>query len=184
MCNKIMVKTKAVFFDRDGVLNHSEIKNGRPYAPLHSSDFRLIENAGSAVDGVKSLGFLIIVVTNQPDVGRGIIQRTELNTMHETLQQNIAIDDIFVCDCVKDCPCYKPKPGMLLDAAAKWDIDLRKSFIVGDRWRDVGAGNNAGCKTVFIDFGYQEKMPYKPTKIVENLQDACDWIKLEYARSL
>ncbi len=172
-------KNKAVFFDRDGVLNHSNVRNGRPYAPTNLDQFSLIEDASKAVELVKSLGYLIIVVTNQPDVGRGILKRETLNAMHKILKEYIQIDDIYTCEHSESCPCYKPNPGMLHKAAEKWGINLGESYMVGDRWRDVGAGNSAGCQTIFIDYGYDEPLIYHPTKTVNNIAEACAWIGFE-----
>lgn len=176
MCTDVCKKNKAVFLDRDGVLNHSIVRNGRPYAPVKLEEFKLIEEAKEALKMLKSHKFLTIVVSNQPDVGRGIIKKTTLGSMHKILRENLEIDDLYTCECTHSCPFYKPNPGMLLKAAKKWGIDLTASYMVGDRWRDIDAGTSAGCQTVFIDYSYEETLRQRPTKIVNSVLDACEWI--------
>ena len=172
---------KAVFLDRDGILNHAIVRNGRPYAPTRLSEFKLIEGVSDCLIRLKSARFLTVVVTNQPDVSRGQITRKELAAMHEKLSRELALDDIFVCECTNECPCYKPQPGMLVEAAEKWSIDLSNSYIIGDRWRDVGAGFHAGCKTIFVDYGYNETTPFVPTKTVCSTKAAVDWLLADAA---
>jgi D-glycero-D-manno-heptose 1,7-bisphosphate phosphatase len=116
------------------------------------------------------------VVTNQPDVASGVQRIEVVEAMHERLRRELAIDDIRACYHLAqdDCACRKPRPGMLLDAARDHDIDLPRSFIVGDRWRDVLAGQNAGCAAFFIDYGYDERRPDPPfTAVTTLLEAAC-----------
>lgn len=170
----------AVFLDRDGVLTAPIVRAGRPYAPTSLEEFIVLADASSALYGLKQAGFVLIVVTNQPDVTRGLMSRETVDEMHELLRQALPIDDIFVCYCLEEdanCSCYKPRPGMLLEAARKWGIELARSFIVGDRWRDVGAGHAAGCTTVFVDHGYaSDRPPARPAAVVHSLQEACHFI--------
>ena len=127
---------------------------------------------------LRAAGFLNIVVTNQPDVATGKQKREVVEAMHGHVRACLAVDDIRACFCVEgpNCPCYKPKPGMLLDAASDWNIDLTQSFMVGDRWRDVGAGQAAGCRTIFIDCGYREQRPDKPDFVAADLLQAGKFI--------
>ncbi|MGH6954920.1 MAG: HAD-IIIA family hydrolase, partial [Alphaproteobacteria bacterium] len=121
---------------------------------------------------LKAAGLLAIVVTNQPDVGAGRQSTEILGAMHARLRAAMPLDDIRVCTCDHDCPCYKPRPGLLLDAAREWGIALDRSFMVGDRWRDVGAGRAAGCTTYFIDRGYVEPLRERPDFVVADLAEA------------
>jgi len=107
---------------------------------------------------LKSAGFLLIAVTNQPEIARGALRIEALEAMHTLLRAHVPLDDIRVCihDEDDDCACRKPRPGLLLDAAREWRIDLHQSFMVGDRWKDIDAGYAAGCRTLLIDRGYRE----------------------------
>lgn len=165
---------RAAFLDRDGVLNQAIVRDGRPYAPRTLEDFVVLPGAPAAVRRLKDAGFLVIVATNQKDVGAGLLTRETLDAMHARLREVVPVDDIRVCTCVDECPCYKPNPGMLLDAARDWNIDLSASVMIGDRWRDIGAGRNAGCTTVFIDRGYAESLRHQPDLVAGDLVDAVD----------
>ncbi len=147
---------RAAFLDRDGVLVETLVRNNRAFAPVSLAEFRLEPDAGLQVGRLARAGLLPIVVTNQPEVARGIIAPALLEEMHERLRKAVPVEDIFVCahDGPEDCGCRKPKPGMLKAAAAKWGIDLAGSFMVGDRWSDVEAGQAAGCYTVLIERSY------------------------------
>lgn len=170
---------RAVFLDRDGVLNRSNVRGGRPYAPTELADFEILPGAPDAVARLRGAGYLAIVVTNQKDVGQGIVSVGVIDAMHDRLRAAVALDDMFVCTCVDECPCYKPNPGMLLEAAEKWGIDLAASYMVGDRWRDVGAGRNAGCFTILVDRGYAELLRDEPDRTVASLDEAADLILCE-----
>lgn len=165
---------RAAFLDRDGVLNRAVVRDGRPYAPRTVEDFEILPEAPDAVGRLKAAGYLVIVATNQKDVGAGLMSRDTLDAMHARLAQVLSIDDIRVCTCIDECPCYKPNPGMLLEAARDWDIDLSASVMIGDRWRDVGAGKNAGCRTIFIDRNYVEALRDTPDIVASDLADAVD----------
>lgn len=168
---------RAIFFDRDGVLNVSEVRGGRPYAPKRLEDFVLAPGAVEVVSELKQAGFLTIVVTNQKDVGAGITDMSVVDAMHDRLRSAMPLDAIEVCTCVDECPCYKPNIGMLTKAAEEFSIDLTRSYMIGDRWRDVGAGKKAGCTTLFIDWGYDETLQDTPDHIVYSLQQAGSLIK-------
>lgn len=165
---------RAVFLDRDGVINRAVVRNGRPYPPDTLEDLEILPGAEEVLSQLRAVGFLNIVATNQPDVATGKQSRHVVDAMHAHLRARLALDDIRACFCVEgpDCPCYKPFPGMLVEAAQDWGIDLRRSFMVGDRWRDVGAGQAAGCRTIFIDCGYAERRPENPDYTVGSLTEA------------
>ena len=146
----------AVFLDRDGVLVETFVRDNRAYAATTLQDFQLVRSAAAEVRRLRDAGLAPIVVTNQPDVGRGVIAPETLAAMHERLAGALPVLDILVCTHVASvgCACRKPKPGMLEAAAAKWGIDLRQSFMVGDRASDVEAGRAAGCRTILIERPY------------------------------
>lgn len=165
---------RAVFLDRDGVLNASVVREGRPYPPDSLADVRILPGVKETLQAFHNAGFKNIVVTNQPDVATGKQRREVVEAIHGFMLKELNIDDIRTCYCVEgdDCDCYKPKPKMLIDAARQWHIDLTQSFMVGDRWRDIGAGKAAGCKTFFIDYDYGERRPDNPDYIVKDLAEA------------
>ncbi len=169
---------RAVFLDRDGVINRAVVRNGKPYSPAILDDFELLPGVESAILALRQTGFLIIVVTNQPDVATGIQRREVVEAMHGKLLSAGLCDDVKACyhTDADGCGCRKPKPGMLLDAAREWQIDLQRSFMVGDRWRDVAAGKAAGCFTFFIDYKYQEQSADKPDTVVASLAEAVELI--------
>ena len=170
---------QAVFLDRDGVINEAIVREGKPYPPASISETVLVDGAESSLDRLKKHGLLLIVVTNQPDVRRGRTSRESVDEIHRYLARNLPIDDFFVCwhDDEDGCSCRKPKPGLLLEAAKQYEIDLARSYLVGDRWRDIEAGAAAGCKTILIDHGYKERLPEKlPEHCVHTLPEAVDRI--------
>jgi len=170
---------KAVFLDRDGVLNRAVVKNGKPHPPANESELELTPGAKSVLQKLKDQGYKLLVVTNQPDVARGTTARETVEAIHRKLANELPIDDFFVCYHTDSdhCDCRKPKSGLLLEGARRHQIDLSSSFMVGDRWRDVEAGIAAGCKTVLIDGGYENDPPARPADAqVHSLAEAVDWI--------
>ena len=132
---------RAVFLDRDGVLVATEVHGGKPIAALTLADFAILPEAPAAVAALKSAGFVTVVVTNQPEMARGNVDSATMDAMHARLSQAMPIDAVYVCphDSGDGCGCRKPAPGMLLRAADELGLDLASSYMVGDRWRDVGA---------------------------------------------
>ena len=168
----------AVFLDRDGVLNRAAVRDGKPYPPPGVQELEVLPGVASALRDLKDHGFALYVVTNQPDVARGTQTRETIEAMNRKLDA-LPIDEIFVCyhDDEDHCDCRKPKPGLLFEAQRKHNIDLSRSFLIGDRWRDIDAGHAAGCKTVLIDYGYRErKSAQPPDATVRSLREAADWI--------
>ena len=170
---------RAVFLDRDGVLNEVVIREGLPYPPASLEDLRLAPDAAAALARLKAAGFLLIVVTNQPDVARGTQSRAVVEAMNRAIGAALPLDDFFTCwhDDGDACGCRKPKPGLLVEAASRYGIDLKASFLIGDRWRDIDAGAAAGCRTVLIDCGYRERAPdFPPAHRATSLTEAVEWI--------
>lgn len=149
---------KAVFLDRDGVINPVVMKKGKPHPPL-PQDYEIYSNAPEALNALKKQGFLVFIFTNQPDISKKLITKEELNKIHQKVSQTLPIDEIVTCIHLEEdqCHCRKPKAGMLLYLQKKWDLDFNQSFVVGDRWRDIEAGAAVNCKTILIGDGYNEK---------------------------
>jgi D-glycero-D-manno-heptose 1,7-bisphosphate phosphatase len=163
------------------VLNRPLVREGKPFAPTSLEQFELLPGVSQACSRMRERGLVVIVVTNQPDVARGVSSRELVERMHRKLRESVPLDDIRVCfhDSVDGCNCRKPRPGMLVDAARDWKVDLSCSFMVGDRWRDIDAGQAAGCRTIFIDHAYRESLRSAPDRRVASLSEAVDWILRE-----
>jgi len=170
---------RAVFLDRDGVLNEAVVRDGLPCPPAGIDELRIVPDAALALNRLKRAGFRLIVVTNQPDVARGAQSRETVDAIHRVIARALPIDDFLVCchDDADRCSCRKPQPGLLLEAAAHHGIDLRRSFLIGDRWRDIDAGAAVGCRTIWIDRHYTERAPRHPPDFrTESLTAAADAI--------
>jgi D-glycero-D-manno-heptose 1,7-bisphosphate phosphatase len=170
--------TKAVFLDRDGVLNDAIIRDGKPHPPRNLEELVIVADASTALAALHRSGFRLVVTTNQPDIARGTTTREQVMLINQYLQNGLPVDAIEVCehDDADGCSCRKPKPGLLVRAATRDGIALAASFMVGDRWRDVEAGRRAGCRTVLIGNGYGEPMRSQPDAVVHNLSEAATWI--------
>ena len=171
--------TKAVFLDRDGVLNRFFLRDGVPRPPAGLDELEIYPDTADALCRLKQAGYLLIVVTNQPDIARGTQTRQVVDRINAALGEMLPIDEFVVCahDNADSCLCRKPKPGMVLKAAARHAVDLGRSFLIGDRWRDIDCGAAAGVRTVFIDRGYRERAPeHAPDFVAESLGDAAEWI--------
>jgi D-glycero-D-manno-heptose 1,7-bisphosphate phosphatase len=168
----------AVFLDRDGVLVVPEFREGRSFAPRRLDGFRLYDDIGYSLTHLKTRGFLLVAVTNQPDVGKGLIEPAILAEMHQILMRELPIDLIKTCPHTPEdrCACRKPKPGLILEAAQELNIRLDASFMVGDRASDVAAGRAAGCRTVFIDLDYAEPKPAAPDFAARTMAEAAELI--------
>jgi len=169
---------RAVFLDRDGVLNRAPVRDGRPQSVVSVEEVELLPGVPEACAMLRDAGFSLIVVTNQPEVARGRVSQDAVEAIHEFLRARLPLDEVRVCyhDDAEGCNCRKPKPGMLLEAARDRGVDLARSFMVGDRWRDIEAGRRAGCKTVFIDYGYDELRPEEMDFKADSLLSAAKWI--------
>lgn len=165
---------RAVFLDRDGVINRAIVRDGKPYPPASLVELEILPGVHEALQKLHDANYLLVVVTNQPDVARGASKREDVELINAFLSAQLPIDDFKTCyhDSGDKCNCRKPLPGALLEAAQEHDIDLSKSFMVGDRWRDVEAGASAGCKTFFINYRYAEQKPDAPDFIVSSLLEA------------
>jgi D-glycero-D-manno-heptose 1,7-bisphosphate phosphatase len=170
---------RAIFLDRDGVLNRPLIKEGKPYPPRSLAEAEILPGVAEALADLKRAGFLTIVVTNQPDVARGTTRRETVQEIDAFLASRLPLDEVMVCyhDDRDGCECRKPAPGLLVAAAKRHGIDLARSYLVGDRWRDIEAGQRAGCVTILLDYGYAERGPSAPPHATcRSLLDASRWI--------
>jgi len=167
----------AVFLDRDGVINAAVVRDGKPYPPASVDVMEILPGVAEALQRLRDAGYVLVVVTNQPDVARGKTPRATIDAMHAKLRAELPLDAIYACfHDDGQCNCRKPAPGMLLDAARDLDLDLSQSFMVGDRWRDTDAGIAAGTKTIFINRNYAERKPTSCDVELSSLPEAASWI--------
>lgn len=173
------MKQKAVFLDRDGVLNHVVLHYGKPYPPANLAELSIPDDVKPALITLKQAGFLLIVVTNQPDAARKKTTIEQIELINNTLKSTLPLDDIRVCyhDDIDHCLCRKPKPGLITQAALDHHIDLSASFMVGDRWKDIEAGLDAGVRSIWLRNRYNEKkLPRAADFTAATLSEAAEWI--------
>jgi D-glycero-D-manno-heptose 1,7-bisphosphate phosphatase len=148
----------AVFLDRDGIINRAVIRAGRPYPPASLEEFEILPGSLTSLTRLANSGYVLIGVTNQPDVARGTQSRQTVESFNARILSELPVREIFVCyhDNSDHCDCRKPRPGLIIQAAQKHGLDLSGSWMVGDRWKDIAAGQAAGLKTIFVDYHYAE----------------------------
>lgn len=141
-----------VFIERDGVLNKVRVERQHQVSPVMLEDFRVCRTARPLLQSLKAAGFVLIATTNQPGLSHGHLPRRELDRMHDQLRRELPLDDILICphDATDDCPCRKPRPGLLEEAGFQWHLDLDRSFVISDKWQDAEAARQAGCTSVVI----------------------------------
>ncbi len=168
----------AVFLDRDGVLNEAVVRDGRPYPPDSLQTLRLCDGVAEGLSALHGAGYRLIVVTNQPDVARGTQRRSVVEEINQSLARRLGLTAVYACyhDNGDECACRKPRAGMLTRAAEEHGIDLRRSYMVGDRWGDVAAGAAAGCETLLNDMPYSQCHRCTPDHKVADLAEAADVI--------
>lgn len=181
-------RRRAVFLDRDGVINRALEREGKPYPPRSLKEFEILPGVKAACEKLKAAGFSLVVATNQPDVGRGTLPRETVEAIHQFLMRELPVDRVEVCfhpgHGLSDCDCRKPRTGMLVRAAKELRVDLAKSWMIGDRWRDIDCGAAAGCRTIFVDHGYAEPLRQPPDHRVADLPEAAELIlKADCCRS-
>jgi D-glycero-D-manno-heptose 1,7-bisphosphate phosphatase len=172
------MKRRAIFLDRDGVLNRARVVDGVPHPPASLAELEILPGVEEALTLLRGVGYRLIVVTNQPDIARGRSTVEQVRQLNEALHTRLGFDDLYMCphDDADRCDCRKPKPGLLLRAGQAHCIDLPSSIMVGDRVRDVEAGRAAGCRTVFVDHGYETPPQPAADLRVRSLLDATNWI--------
>lgn len=176
--NHTLPPCRAVFLDRDGVLNRPLIREGKGYAPRTLAEFVLYPEAPAAIRQLREAGFACVVVTNQPDIGNGLTSADEVARMHRQLTAALPVDLVLTCPHKQTdgCACRKPKPGMLEEAVRRLHIDPKQSFLIGDRSSDLAAGRAMGCTTLFIDWQYREPLTVVPDFHTDSLWNAVQWI--------
>ena len=175
----------AVFLDRDGVLNTAVVRNGKPYPPASLEELEIPSEVFHFSRELSAAGFFLIGITNQPDVARGSTRREVVEGINAALSSALPLQEILVCyhDDADKCACRKPHPGLIFEAAQKYGVELARSFMIGDRWKDIEAGRRAGCRTIFIDRGYAESKPEPPADFTtDSFSQAAAWILSEVDR--
>ena len=169
---------KAVFLDRDGVVNKALVINGTPFSPRSVQEVEITQEASKCVNRLEKLGFEIAIITNQPDIARAKTTISKVNEIHDFIKEATGIKNFFICphDDSDNRECRKPKIGLLLQAAKLLNIDLKRSYLIGDRWKDIEAGQSAGCRSIFINNNYVEKAPNFPYIEVQSLSEATQLI--------
>jgi len=148
----------AVFLDRDGIINRAIMRDGKPYPPLRLDELEVLPGSVTSLSRLANFGYILIGITNQPDVARGTQSREIVESFNYMIRAKLPVREIFVCyhDDSDNCNCRKPKPGLILQAMEKYGLDTSHSWMVGDRWKDIAAGQAAGLKTIFVDYHYDE----------------------------
>jgi D-glycero-D-manno-heptose 1,7-bisphosphate phosphatase len=167
-----------VFLDRDGVINRVHVRDGVTHPPAHPGEFEFLPGVPAAAERLRAAGFALVVVTNQPDVARGTKTRAGVEELNDRVRAALPVLDVLTCfhDTPDGCACRKPKPGLLLEAARRWDLDLPRSFLVGDRWSDVAAGHAAGCRSLLVETPYSGRARCRPDRCVADFPEAAEWI--------
>jgi D-glycero-D-manno-heptose 1,7-bisphosphate phosphatase len=168
----------AVFLDRDGTLNKVIVRNGTTHPPAHAGELELLPGVVAATEQLGSAGWAMVVITNQPDVARGTTSRETVDALNDRVRSELPVLDVLTCfhDGKDNCTCRKPKPGLLLEAAQRFSLDLTRSWMIGDRWSDVEAGRAAGCRTVLIETPYSGRERCRPDACARDLAEAAQWI--------
>ena len=174
---------RAIFLDRDGVVIAAVVRDNKPYAATTEAEVRVLDGVIQACSDLHCMGFLLVLTTNQPDVARKKIDRSFVDETNARIAAELGLDAVRVCyhDNTDGCDCRKPLPGLMTHAAEDFGIDLKASYVVGDRWRDIEAGKVAGCRTVFIDYDYDEELRSAPDHVATSLADAVPWIRKDIA---
>lgn len=168
---------KAVFLDRDGVVNKAIVIAGMPYPPKSIDELQILPGVRDGIAQLMQNHFKVFIVTNQPDVARGTVLLQNVQVINTFLAKELSIEKVYCCfhDGIENCSCRKPKPGMIFEAAEEWGLDLSNSFLIGDRWRDIEAAHNAGLTSILIDYDYNEKK-VKPNYTCTDFKSAVDFI--------
>jgi D-glycero-D-manno-heptose 1,7-bisphosphate phosphatase len=178
---------RAIFLDRDGIINEVVFRgenNIKPIAPWGIEEFKLIQNIKSPLIKLRKMEFHLFIVTNQPDISKGILKRSTVKKMNDIILNELPIDEIMVCPHIDsdDCKCRKPKPGMIKTLAQKWGINLNDSFLIGDNWKDIESGKLAGCSTILVDKFYNKSVQAEYR--VKNLIMSTDVIKSQISKTV
>ena len=171
----VVLKDKIFFLDRDGVINKPIINNKKPYSPIILEEFEVLPDVKSSLKTLRKNGFFNVIVTNQPNITNKLQSIEQLDHIHNWILDNLDIDFIKTCIHVDEdnCHCRKPKTGMLDIVSKELGIPLSNSYMIGDRWKDIACGQEAGCKEVFfINYNYHEDKPKQRFINVNSLKEA------------
>ena len=173
------MNNKAIFLDRDGVINIPIVINNKPYAPTKFKDFKLFDNLRKTLSYLKLMNYLLIIITNQPEISRNNISQKTMQKMNNFIHKKLPINEIIICPCSEssDCDCYKPKPEMLYNAKAKYKLNLNECFFVGDTWRDVECAKNAGCKSILMIKEYNINLHSKADYLINSFDEILQIVK-------
>lgn len=171
--------SKAIFFDRDGVLNRAIVLNNRPFSPKNIKELVINKFLKKTLLEAKK-NFYLICITNQPEVGRNNFLEKDVEEINISIKNYFKLNDVFSCYHSKDnvCDCRKPKIGLILQAQKKYSINLKESIVIGDRWKDITMGKLAGCKTIFVDYNYDENLIDKPDIRINHLKELKKYVSI------
>lgn len=171
-------RRKAVFFDRDGVINLTVFRKGAHRAPQDLSEFAYVDGVSATLEALRTRGYVLLVCTNQPDVARGWQDKNQVIAFHRKIELELPVSRIYACfhDDANDCACRKPKPGLLVQGSEDFDIDLKQSWMIGDRWKDIEAGRAAGCRTVYVRHAHDTEPSHDPEFEIRRLEQLLDII--------
>jgi histidinol-phosphate phosphatase family protein len=171
-----------IFLDRDGVINYAQVVHGKPKSPRSISELKILDGVVKALDILKDLNFEIVVTTNQPDISRKLLSQFENDQINEYLSRNLDLKHIYTCPHSDEdlCNCRKPKTGMMQQAFIDLGVDSSQSYLVGDRWSDILAGQTIGAKCFYIDYNYEEEKPRQPHLSVNSLLSAALIIRMDF----
>ena len=163
-----VTRSKAVFLDRDGVINRAIVRDGKPFPPDKLEELEILPGSFTSLLQLANSGYVLIGITNQPDVARGTQSRQVVESFNALILSKLPIHEIFVCyhDNIDHCDCRKPKPGLILQAAEKYGLELSQCWMIGDRWKDIAAGRAVGLKTIFVDYHYTEAYKGLPADFI------------------
>jgi D-glycero-D-manno-heptose 1,7-bisphosphate phosphatase len=167
----------AVFFDRDGVINEVVFRHGKPASPRSLEEFRLCGDIQQPLQELSAAGYRLFVVSNQPDVARGLLAPSVVDAISAQILALLPIERVLTCphDDHDACACRKPKPGLLHELAQSEKLDLSRSFLVGDSWKDVRAGHDAGCTTILLQRDYNQGVA--ADYVVDNMAEAAGIVR-------
>jgi len=174
----VIKSNRAIFLDRDGVIIKAPTINNKPKSIKKLNELTFIKGIITFCRYYKKKNYFLIMVTNQPEVKRKKNTKRNIIQINNFIQKKLKLDKVYVCysDNEKSFD-RKPNPGMVLKSKSKYKLNLKKSFIVGDRWRDIGVAHKTGCISILIDRNYDEKMIFKPNYVVKKIKDIYKIIK-------
>ncbi len=172
-------RSKAVFLDRDGVINLTVFRKGAERAPQDMSEFAYVEGVHATLAALQARGYVLLVCTNQPDVARGWQDRDQVLAFHAKIERELPVSRVYACfhDDVDACACRKPKPGLLVQGSDEFGLDLQQSWMIGDRSKDIEAGKAAGCRTIYLRHDHDTAQSGSPDYEITKLEQLLEIIR-------